>query len=676
MKRRIWKIINDQTKVWRRAVLPGALIVGLTLLLRFVGLLQEPEWMMLDYLMRLRPVIDPAPKVVIVGIDETDLNLMGSYPLPDEALAKMLQIFNQYQPRVIGLDLFTDVPVGSGREELIQALRDTPNLIGVEVALNSNSTLNIHPPEEVPSERIGFVDLIVDHDGKLRRSLLASRNFEGELKYSFPLKIAQAYLNPEGIYLKHGSVEFNPNFPPDPTVFARLKSTTQIQFGSTKMPRFLPNTGGYVDVDANGNQILLNFCTSPEPFEMLFLRDILQKNFDPNLIRDRAVLVGITAARNKDIFLTAAVKGTLVSSELQNPDSANKIIYGVEIHAHAVGQILRAVLDGRSLLRAWSDPWEYLWIILWGFLGITLGIIVQSPLMSLLSIGIAGVVLFLICYLILLLGWWVPLFPTMLALLSAGLTTTFFDRSLRAELEQRRQTIERTYDAVHNGPLQHLAVLLRTTGQEQMSDHQMRSHLQDLNQELRSIYESMRQEIANPNESFYLQDDVVLDLQTPISELLYEVYDQTLERNFPGFQTILTYIPPDFSPLENYNVSPEQKRELCVFLQEALCNVGKHAVNPTRLDVVCQHTAGWYHLQIIDNGTNTTELSLVQAKGGQGTTQADDLAQKLKGKFGRWPNSPQGTVCELTWPAQHLSVLTLLQSTFNHFRKKIRRKKI
>ncbi|MDJ0533439.1 MAG: CHASE2 domain-containing protein [Xenococcaceae cyanobacterium MO_207.B15] len=668
-KNQIWKTIIDQGKIWRKAILPGALIVCLIMLLRFTGVLQGQEWMAFDHLMRLRPSVAHASRVVIVGIDEVDLKLMGSYPLPDQILAKMIQILNQYHPRVIGLDLFTDVPVGSGRKELIRTLQDSSNLIGIEVALNSDPTFNIQPPKEVPPERIGFADLIEDRDGKLRRSLLSSRDFNQELKYSFPLKISQAYLNSEGIYLNHGSFEFKPNLPRDPTILANLKSTEPIQFGATKIPRFLENTGGYIDADANGNQVLLNFNTSPKPFPVIFVRDLLEENFSPDLIQDRIVLVGVTAARNKDIFLTAAVKRTLVSSEIQSKDSANKIIYGVEIHAHAVEQILRAVLDGRPLLKSWSEFTEYLWLILWGFLGIAFGIIISSPFISLLCITIAGVALFLICYFALLVGWWIPLFPTMLALSAAGLTTTFFDRSLRVELEQRRQTIERTYNAVHNGPLQHLAVILRTTEQGTAEAAQLRSQLQKLNQELRNIYESMRKEVGNPEESFYLQDDVVLYLQTPISELLYQVYDQTLERDFPGFKTILTYIPPDFSCLKNSNFNSEQKRELCVFLQEALCNVGKHAVNPTRLDVICRQIAGRYYLQIVDNGKNPTELSSVHMGKGQGTKQADNLARKLKGRFGRRQNSPRGILCELTWPVQKSSVLALLESTFNHFRR-------
>ena len=130
--------------------------------------------------------------------------------------------------------------------------------------------------------------------------------------------------------------------------------------------------------------------------------------------------------------------------------------------------------------------------------------------------------------------------------------------------------------------------------------------------------------------------------------MLYYVYDITLKRNFQGFGSILSFIPPNFEPLEDCQLSPNQKRDLYLFLQEALCNVGKHSQGATRLDVICTRSAKEYCLQIIDNGF--ANISKNYQRGGQGTEQAQDLARQLRGKFRRFPHSPQGTVCELTWP--------------------------
>lgn len=215
-------------------------------------------------------------------------------------------------------------------------------------------------------------------------------------------------------------------------------------------------------------------------------------------------------------------------------------------------------------------------------------------------------------------------------------------------LEQRLQTIERTYEAVHNGPLQELAVLLRTDSGS-FTEQQLRDRLHKLNQDLRGIYQSMRHAVSNTHDSLYLEGGLILDLATPIPALLQQTFDHTLERDFPGFRTILFQITPNFSALEATTLSTEQKRGLCLFLEEALCNVGKHALGTTRLEVTCDQKDDRYRISIIDNGSGLT-LNALPSTDQQGTRQAQSLAQKLSGSFQRCPHSPQGTRCELDWP--------------------------
>lgn len=632
----IWKKIQQKTKVWREVALPGVSIIGLVILAHLTGLLQLQEWTAFDDLLRLRPPETVDTRVVIVGIDESDIKFVGGFPVPDSELAKMLRILQTYKPRVIGLDIFRARTSNPGWIELSQALREIPNVIGVEVALNRQKTFNVKPPPELPLQRVGFADVIVDSDGKLRRSILASTTWEGKLKCSLPLRLAAAYLRSEGIILKHSTHSYDP-----------------IQFASTKLPHLLPNSGGYVRADMHGNQVLLNFRSNQKPFRTIHLRDIITKQVDPNWIRGQIIIIGMTAPSVKDTFITSAVKNTLFTSalgNLGNTESPNQLIYGVEVHAHATSQIISKVLDGRIILNVWSNSCEYLWIASWGLFGIALGLILQSAWKTLISVGLASIGLVVICYIFLILGWWIPVVPTLLALSGAGLTTSFFNRDLRSLLEQRSLTLQRTFEAIHNGPLQNLAVILRSIGEEDLSTDQLQTQLQKLNQELRCVHDSLRQEMLTRSDSLYLESNLVLDLKAPITELLYQVYDITLKRSFKGFTTIVTYIPPNFKPLEDCYLSMAQKRGLCLFLQEALCNVGKHAVGATCLDVICTCSRFWYSLRIIDNGAGTTPLS--NYIGRQGTEQAQKLARQMSGKFRRLSNTPQGTICELTWPVK------------------------
>lgn len=90
MKAVIGRKIKQLTQVWHELILPGALIVGLVVLARLAGVLQVQELIAFDDFLRLRPPVTPAPRVVIVGIDEADLNKVGGIPVPDRDLASGL----------------------------------------------------------------------------------------------------------------------------------------------------------------------------------------------------------------------------------------------------------------------------------------------------------------------------------------------------------------------------------------------------------------------------------------------------------------------------------------------------------------------------------------------------------------------------------------------------------
>ncbi|XGV96991.1 MAG: CHASE2 domain-containing protein [Leptolyngbya sp. BL-A-14] len=619
VKAEFWAQIEQQAKVWRVGVLPGLVVIGFVVIARLTGTLQNLEWSAFDRFLRSRPLEAPDTRVIIVGINEEDIRLVKQYPIPDRELAALLKTLQRYRPTAIGLDLFRDLTTDPQREELAQVLRTSPNLIGIEADLGSVATLKVKPPPELPPEQVGLANISFDSDGKLRRCLLASKVDSGAVKHSLSLLLAARYLKTQGI-------EFRPG----------KRASEPIYFGSVELPRFRANTGGYVRADAGGNQILLNFRSHPSPFPVVSMTDVLQGKVKPEQIRDRIVLIGVTASNSlNDTVMTDAIKGSLITNAIGTTDEY-RLLYGVENHAHAISQIISAVLDHRPLLRTWTKGWEYSWIVFWGLLGITLGLLLQSPWKTLLGLAISSLFLVLMSYGLLILSWWIPVIPALLALGAAGLTTALFDRDSRLLLEQRSLTLKRTYDAVHNGPLQTLAAMLRSL--DDLPPEKLRSQLQNLNQELRSVYDSMHQAIVTGDQLY---------VQTPIHELLYQIYETTLERELPGFKSILTFIAPDFTVLKDCPLSPDQKQALCMFLQEALCNVGNHAVDATCLDVICQRNKNCYTLQVIDNGLSS--FAQVSAREGQGTLQARDLARSLRGNFQRRPNAPRGMVCELIW---------------------------
>lgn len=609
---------------WSQALrlLPEMVVIGAIGLARLSGAWQFLEWAALDAALRLRPPEPFDDRIVIVGIREPDIRGAGKYPIPDRALADLLTTVKAYQPAVIGLDIFRDLPVAPGHAALRQIFQTSPNLIAVEKVLPS-SGFTVNAPPDIAPEQVGFADAILDEDGKLRRSLLGTLSTQGDYRLSFSIRLAAGYLQTHGITLGNG-----------------IQDPIAMRFGAIELPRVQPNSGGYIRTDAGGNQMLISFRSGRQPFRLLTLEE-LRRGVDPAWLRGKVVLIGYTAPSVKDVINTAAIA------------TDNALVYGVEIQAHVVSQIISAVLDGRPLLRTWADGWEYLWIIGWGVIGLLIGRGLRRPLLSLGSLVIATVGLVGSSYGLLLLGWWVPIVPAGLALIlnGAGLAAFYrYDESLRSRLQDRQVVIDQTFDAIHNGPLQTLANLLRQV-QTTPTLQPLAPELQALNQELRSVYEAVRREALLPdNTLLWLEQEHPLDLQAPLHQTLYAVYQAVLERDFPGFQTLKLKVVK-FEPLAVQHLSANHKRGLCRFLEEALCNVGKHAIAPTRLTVTCRQEPGGNVIRVVDNGTANLIPAAGQLSeaGGFGTQQAQKLAQQLRGRFHRLPHPPHGMMCELTW---------------------------
>jgi signal transduction histidine kinase len=268
-----------------------------------------------------------------------------------------------------------------------------------------------------------------------------------------------------------------------------------------------------------------------------------------------------------------------------------------------------------------------------------------------LGLGVGGLGLVGVSYGLLVLGgWWIPLVPALLAFTVNGLVLSGFylyDQTLRSRLEERQRVIEQTYNAIHNGPLQTLALLLRDSG-ETLGWAEALPKLSQMDQDLRNIYESLLQSAQSPGGQSLPLAEEMADADYLLYEKLYEVYTETLQRDFPGFRTLGPHIV-NFEPLKADSLSPDEHQALCWFLEEALCNVGKHAVHATRLTVTCMATENENLIQVKDNGQGVANGVPRSGSGGRGTRQAEQIAQRLGGSFQRI-STASGTCCELRWP--------------------------
>ncbi|MCJ8281432.1 MAG: CHASE2 domain-containing protein, partial [Rivularia sp. ALOHA_DT_140] len=328
---KINRITRYEIPIWRRAAIPGLTLILIIIIIRLLGGLQFLEWMLLDTFLRIRPCETTEEKVIIVGINEKDIQKIGRYPIPDKEIAELIKKIQSYQPRVIGLDIFKNVSVEPGSKELLKVLKESQNIIGVEKFFEPD---RIAPPPNLPPDKVGFVDIIADKDGKYRRYLLLTydSNSAYNVKFSLALHLAEAYLSSRNINMENG-----------------INNPDSVRFGSTEIPVFQSNSGGYIKTDDGGIQMLMNFRNGKKRFRVLSFHDIKNNKVNQSWLQGKVVLIGVTATSIQDFFYTSAI------SDLE----LNGKIYGVEYHAQATSQIIDAVLNKRPLLRTWSDKWVY-----------------------------------------------------------------------------------------------------------------------------------------------------------------------------------------------------------------------------------------------------------------------------------------------------------------------------
>ncbi len=399
LKQRIWE--------WRSVLLVAPCVATFAIAVESLAFFQLLEWVMLDTFFRARPSEPVDSRIVIVTVDESDLKQLGGWPICDQQLAQVLTNLNAYQPRVIGLDLYRDFPVGTGYESLVEVFLSTPNLVGVEKVVGPR----VDPPPSLKAQgRVGIVDMVLDADGKVRRAVLAVDDPKTEtLKLNLAVKLSLLYLEPEGIELEDQDL-----------------ATHQRVLGKAVFFPFHPNDGGYVRADAGGYQILINFRGLQEDFQTLSISDVLENRIPPDLVHDRVVFIGATAESLNDFFLTP------YNQSGHTPHRTS----GVIIHANIVSQILSAALDGRPMIRVWSTPTQWLWMLLWSFIGATgfhvvlrlNGVKTNLPLgLMILGQVLGGGLLVTSGFLLFLNGWWVTVAAPIGAFSLSAIALTIYE---------------------------------------------------------------------------------------------------------------------------------------------------------------------------------------------------------------------------------------------------------
>ncbi|MGF6598320.1 CHASE2 domain-containing sensor protein/nitrogen-specific signal transduction histidine kinase [Paraburkholderia sp. GAS448] len=314
----------------------GCLGVVVILLAALWRLTSGVDHLVYDRFLSVRPV-PVSPDIVVIEIDNASIAQLGRWPWPRSVHAHLLDQLAKVQPAAVVYDVLFTEPAEDDAQ-LAQSLGAHPTylpiLLSPEGANGERVAVTPVTALAQAAAALGHINLEVDGDGIVRSVAL----FEGDAHSRWPQLMVPVYRA-----VRDGKL--------------RLA-------GGNERLRGLPDhaAGGH---DGGEARFLIPFSPRAETYAKVSFASVLAGDVPAEMLRDRIVLIGVTASGLYDRFSTP------VSGEL-GP------MPGVYIHAN----VLDTLLNGRAILPA--HAWLLFAVSLLP-LGVLLGgFLVLSPRRSLL----------------------------------------------------------------------------------------------------------------------------------------------------------------------------------------------------------------------------------------------------------------------------------------------------
>jgi len=345
-----------------KALIGANIVAALIILARTYGVLQPFELWIYDRLLVAWAGHAQGDHILLVGATEADIHRFN-WPLRDGDLATLLERIADWQPRVIAVDIYRDIPEPPGTDQLAAVLARHKEIVW-SFRLKDQVQQGVGPPAALRGavDRIALADVVPDSGDVVRRSLLYAD--DGVENYpTLGMAMALGYLARDHI---------GPGSGPD----------GDLQLGKALIAPLDDSRGPYVNVDSHGYQMLLDYRDGPDPFPEKSVGDILQGDAAASLVRGRAVIIGVASESVNDYFSTPFDTGF----------SNGRSIYGIALHADVADQLIREALGGSPSLRLLPRGLEDVWIWGWAIAGATLGMFVAStiPVVFAIVAGVAG----------------------------------------------------------------------------------------------------------------------------------------------------------------------------------------------------------------------------------------------------------------------------------------------
>ncbi len=287
----------------RRLLRHTAIVLGVGVAFALITLLQpfaSLNWRLSDQLFLSEPA---SPNIVIVAIDDESLAQYGRLSeWPRSLHAQAITNLSQAGARAIGIDvLFAEASADDA--VLADAISEAGNVVLPAVGINLSLTDSkficedfLMPPSSLQqaANAIGHANLVPDGDGVVRRLPLVASDLSEKEYPSFPVALLYTFFEqplPESYPLADGKLHL--------------------------LDRDIPVDGT--------KSMRINYVGGPGAFLRLSYKDVIEGNFDPEVVKHKIVLVGMTATGATDTWTV--------------PVSADKMP-GVEIYANAMDTIL------------------------------------------------------------------------------------------------------------------------------------------------------------------------------------------------------------------------------------------------------------------------------------------------------------------------------------------------
>ena len=246
----------------------------------------------------------PSPNIVIAGIDDATLETYGRWSeWPRSLHTQAIDNLSQAGAKVIGFDIiFTDSSPDD--EMLAAAMVSADNVVLATVGVNLESGPNPEitydsfllpaAPLEEAASNTGYANVVLDGDGTVRRLPLIANSTSGQTYPSLTIAVLHRHFSmplPQEYQLQNGAVNL--------------------------LARDIPVDNSY--------SLRINFAAESQYRPYVSYGDVISGNFDPLIVENKIVLVGMTATGEPDTWAI--------------PTSASKIP-GVFIHAAAMDTIL------------------------------------------------------------------------------------------------------------------------------------------------------------------------------------------------------------------------------------------------------------------------------------------------------------------------------------------------